>query len=328
MAGRKQGFEDQWVRPGSATLYATIIFLIIFTVFYASNYDGGFVFDDEPNITKNPAITEFEPGSFSTWTRAAFHSPARLRPIPYLTFAWQWWISGNDPAPFHFVNDLLHAAAAGALFFLILEFLAAHPPDVEPDRGRQRRIAFFGALLWGLHPVQTSTVTYIVQRMAVLSALFSFLGLYLYLLGNRMKSLRAYAGAFLCYLFALFSKENTAAVLPVVFAYEWMLTPREDARREKRMTALAGAALLAVAMALLYAWDSPTHFALGTLPGRDYTLLDRIISAPRAYLRYLGLLVFPVRQALDYGLSPSKSLLEPWTTLPAAVFFLLLLAAL
>ena len=47
-----------------------------------------------------------------------------------------------------------------------------------------RFIATLGAALWAINPIHTQAVTYIVQRMAILAALFYILGIYLYLKGR------------------------------------------------------------------------------------------------------------------------------------------------
>jgi len=113
---------------------------LVLVLTFTTNFDGAFVLDDRVNLTDNPAVTQFDPASPGSWYAAAFESPARLRPIPYLTFAWQWWLFGGSPAALHFLSDLFHALAAVAMFLLLLEFLTLHykpsPPAPLPNTGR------------------------------------------------------------------------------------------------------------------------------------------------------------------------------------------------
>ncbi len=307
--------------------WAAAVWILVLLAALTTNADGAFVFDDRPNITENPAVTGFDPARLQSWGEAAFGSPARFRPLPYLSFALQWKLSGNDPFGYHVVSDLLHALAALALLALLFEFLRSHGPDRLPDHWRAP-LAAAGALLWALHPAQTQAVTYIVQRMTVLAGLFSFAALRLYLVGRRTGKIRPYALAGLSYLLALASKESAATLPAVAILYEWFF-PRDEPPKARRIrwSLLILALLPPLLLAGAYAQASHQHFALGRLPGRDFTLWDRMLSAPRAYGRYFLLLIFPWRLALDHGMAPSKGLLEPWTTLPALLLFSGALAA-
>ena len=306
------------MRPKPRTL-AVIVFLLTFGLYLGTNYDGAFVFDDGPNILQNSAVTEFHPASLESWWAAAFESLAWLRPLPNLSFAWEWYLFGGNRAAFHALNDLLHALAAVFLFLAILEFLRLHGRYLR-DEQEMAWTAAAGALLWALHPVQTSAVTYVVQRMAVMAGLFSFGAFWLYLRGRRLGGPGSYAGSAVFYSLALASKENACVFPVVVLLYEWILgRPEEKRERRLRLALLFAAMIPPVLMAGAYALDSPGHFALGQMPGRDFTLWERLLTAPRCYFRYLVLLTFPVRQALIYGFPASSGLLAPGTTIASLV---------
>ena len=99
-------------------------------------------------------------------------------------------------------------------------------------------IGAFGAALWLLHPLQLSTVLYVVQRMAQLSTLFVLLGLWLYVRTRQRMSEGAIEPAQLLqaallwglfFLLGIFSKEN-AAILPLLcLAYEGVFRALGDA---------------------------------------------------------------------------------------------------
>jgi len=313
--------------PASLGPWAAAVWTLVLLAALTTNAGGAFVFDDRPNITENPAVTRFDPAHLQSWKEAAFGSPARFRPLPYLSFALQWKLSGSDPFGYHVVSDLLHALAALALLALLFEFLRSHGPDRVPKHWRAP-LAAAGALLWALHPAQTQAVTYIVQRMSVMAGLFSFTALWLYLVGQRKGRILPYALAGLSYLLALASKESAAALPAIVILYEWFFPVEEPKKaRQIRWGLLALALLPPLLLAGAYAQVSHQHFALGKLPGRDFTLWERILSAPRVYAQYFILLIFPRRLALDHGMSPSRGLLDPWTTLPAILLFVAILAA-
>src|SRR3546814_3430063 len=86
-----------------------------------------------------------------------------------LTFALDYWRAGGvEPAVFKATNIAIHALTTIVLvwFFRALLLAAAVP-------ARSVRFAAPAlALAWAIHPLQVSTVLYVVQRMQTLSTLF------------------------------------------------------------------------------------------------------------------------------------------------------------
>lgn len=90
-------------------------------------------------------------------------------------------------------------------------------------------IAFVTALLWLVHPLATQSVTYIVQRMNSMAAMFYVLSLLLYVVGRKIqlagqsgesihRALGCFVGSILAGLLALGSKE-IAVTLPAFIFY-------------------------------------------------------------------------------------------------------------
>ncbi|MCB0221928.1 MAG: tetratricopeptide repeat protein, partial [Chrysiogenetes bacterium] len=177
-------------------------------------------------------------------------------------------------------------------------------------------LATGAAALWALHPIQTQAVTYIVQRMTVLCGLFSLLAMWRYVRGVRTGERRDFLWSAAFYALALMSKESAAALPVVGLLYEWIVADpsREIGARRRRRIALAIAMIPPIILAGTYAALSDQHFALGTLPGRDYTLFERILSAPRVYFKGMAMLLWPSGQALDHAMVVSRGLFTPWTT--------------
>ena len=97
------------------------------------------------------------------------------RPLAMLTLVANALV---DPHPFGFklVNLGLHAVTAWLVFLLARGLLRMHHGQRTTDG-----LALITALAWAVHPLQVSTVAYVVQRMTILSALFVFAALVLYL---------------------------------------------------------------------------------------------------------------------------------------------------
>ena len=152
--------------------------MVIGAAAYASSFDGIFVFDDEPSIADNPNVRSLRP-----LTRAMAAPPDTTvsgRPIASLTFAINYALAPGDRRDlrgYHAVNLSIHILAALALFGVARRTLVS-------TRMRERfgaaatPLAFATALIWLVHPLQTGSVTYIVQRVESLMGLFYLLTLY------------------------------------------------------------------------------------------------------------------------------------------------------
>jgi hypothetical protein len=275
---------------------AIIIFLI-----YSSNLSGPFIFDDS-RIENNPPlhITNL---SLQSLTKAGFESSPSTRPVSYITFALNYYFHGFHTTGYHLVNICIHVLAAIFLFLLIKTTLSL--PHLQNKYAKFAWLPFAAALFWAVHPLQIQSVTYIIQRMNSLSAMFYILSLYLYakgrLSGPGVRKWLLFTGALLAGILALGSKE-TAATLPFfIFLYEWYFV-------------------------FLYLGSDPFSTILATYNLRDFTITQRVLTEFRVVVFYIGLLFFPHpgRLNLDHYFFNSSSLIAPITTLYSLAFLLLL----
>ncbi|ROR34199.1 tetratricopeptide repeat protein [Inmirania thermothiophila] len=291
-----------------ATLAHCAVLAALVGFAYANALQLPFLFDDVPNIVLNPAV---HPRSAADLA-AVLDSPySARRPLALATFALNYLAGGLDPAGYHLVNIVIHGANALLLYALIRILLAA----LGRDPGEAARLAFWGAALWAVNPLQTQAVTYVVQRMAALAALFYLAGLALLALhrAGRLRPGRFWMGLIACWVLALASKEN-AATLPLAV----LLLDRTVYAHRRPLVGGRALALLALVLAGL-AW-----FYLGgrlpdwtaRYPGRDFSPLERLLTEPRVLWHYLGLYLWPLpsRLHLDYAWAPSRGLLDPPVT--------------
>lgn len=163
---------------------------------YANSFSGPLIFDDLLSIPQNPTIRRLPtslmpPGGGLTVTG---------RPVLNLSFALNYALSGDRVWSYHALNLLIHICAGLALFGVIRRTLRLRSgqalagtnvvgrPLATDDRPRAgflqsdaTLIALAIALLWTLHPLQTESVTYIVQRAESLMGLFYLLTLYCFI---------------------------------------------------------------------------------------------------------------------------------------------------
>jgi tetratricopeptide (TPR) repeat protein len=291
---------------------------------YSNTYKAPFLFDDTQNITENPFLVMDEL-SWDSLRSAALSGPNSRRVLPNGSFALHHYFHGYDPLGYHLVNTIIHIAVAFALY--LLAHLTLSLPSLKMRPRTAAEIAFLASLLWAVHPLQTNAVTYIVQRMTSMAALFYLLAFYCYVRARLQEALSAkiilFALTGALGIMALFSKENSGMLPFAIMAYELLLLrPNTRLFRTRKALLLAGAAILVFAVITwLFLGSSPLASILGGYEGRGFTLLQRVLTQPRIILHYLSLLVLPLpsRLSLMYEFQVSTTLLTPFQTLPAIV---------
>lgn len=159
----------RFVVLGAALLVAAVCLA------YVNSFQGVFVMDDHESILANPTIRTVSWASLQPAGGTGFTVEAR--PILNLTLALNYAISGTNPWSYHATNLLIHALAALALFGWLRGILG------RTGARRADEVAFMVALLWALHPLQTESVTYVVQRTESLMGFFFLATLYCQLRG-------------------------------------------------------------------------------------------------------------------------------------------------
>jgi len=301
---------------------------------YASTADFPFVFDDLQNIRDNPHIRA-ERLSWDALWHAATHGPTK-RPVAYVSFALSHRVGGLEPAAYRWGNIAVHAVCGWLVYLLALRLLALHGrlSDQSPPRSFPKTrvaVALLTAAIFVAHPLQTQSVTYVVQRMASLSALFSLVSLLCWLAGRvRAGGPRRWlwAAAFASWLLALLAKENAATLPAVVLLIEWFfLRDLDPAWLRRHAVAIGAVAAVGIGLGVAYlaVWTTPHGWER-----YGFTPVERMLSELRVLWRYLALVALPLPswQNLGHEVAISRSLLEPPTTLLAGAGLALLFAGL
>lgn len=303
------------------------LFFVLTVAIYVNTFNASWHLDDYPNIVNNPAV-QLDTLSVEALGRALYGHPAQplrlSRPVAYLSFAANWYLGKDAVAGYHLVNILIHFLTAafllGAIQAILQTVTFRDLPAAERDF-----IALLGTVLWLVNPVHTQAVTYIVQRMAGLAALFTIGALFFYVRGRLAPAGRRRALFFFaCGLAAALgvgSKENAAmlpfALILVELCFFRNATPLWRQAGSRSLWAAVGVGVVLVA--ILVSWKGHLLFFVDGYGGRGFTLTERLLTQPRVLLLYLSQLAYPVPQRLsiDHNVTVSTSLLEPWSTLPA-----------
>ena len=156
----------------------TIAFFVVLSLgltIYLPGINGPFVFDDYHNIINNPLvrISQLETGQIVD-ALSSGNASYPDRAISRLSFALNYYFSGQvyDARAFKLTNIVIHLIN-GALVFALAQMLFAQSAGGVSNR-RAGWMAFLCAGVWLLHPLQLTSVLYVVQRMTSLSAMFMF----------------------------------------------------------------------------------------------------------------------------------------------------------
>jgi tetratricopeptide (TPR) repeat protein len=264
---------NPWAR---LAIPSALIVLFVFLA-YLPALHGGFIWDDDAHLTANPCIVG-PLGFREIWTSSA----ATYYPLVLSSFWVQHAIWGLNPLPYHLVNIAMHAACA-VLLWLVLRCLKV-------------RGAWFGAALWGLHPVQTESVAWITELKNTQSCLFYLLAIWFFLkwrtagtFAGRKGTEWDYALALLCAVLAILSKASTV-MLPVVLGLVWWWSDGRWCWRN--IFRLVPFFIISAAASGWTIWEQQFHSgAVG--PEWSQSRPERLVIAGKAVWFYLGKLLWP-----------------------------------
>ncbi len=265
----------------------------------------GFVnLEDYWLILENPHVRELSTAHLR-WMFSSLEY-GTYQPLGWLSYALIHRVQGFNPAVYHLVSWLAHAACAALLCFVAARILrAALPQASEPDLALAAAAA---AATWALHPMRVEQVAWATGLPDVLSTGF-FLAAVLAYLGIT-KDRRRVALAFGLFLVSsLFRWKGVG--LPVVLI---VLDAFVLARSFKRDVLLEKIPFLLLA-ALFGALNARSKLLLA--PGHAVDVGLSLLAGPALYLWKL---LLPIHLTVDYWVPRSPAL--------AAAFFLVSAAAL
>jgi len=270
-----------------------------------------------------------------------------FRSVANLSFALNYHLSGINLVAFRITNIIFHIVSAALVFYLT--YLTLTLPSMKDkygkidDDGIPLYAAFFAATLFLLHPIQTSAVNYITQRMVVMAGMFSFAGVILYVkaaVTAGKKSVLYYAVSALSFMLAIFSKENAVMVIPALMVYDFVfISAFRWSEFRKRFIPIVSCGIIPGLAAAYYfkaggfIGDIVTLFSSPDKPmesrpwmGIDmrWTPVEYILTEFRVVSRYIFLILVPIPSFMVFDYSSaypvSTGLFHPVTTLLSFLF--------
>ncbi len=330
--------------PGKTIIHILIIALIGFLIYSSALYTP-FYFDDRPNIVENRDLKDLK----------NFWPPKGSRWFGFLTLAVNYQCAGLDTLGYHIVNITVHIFNSILVYYLVMLTFKTpffrrqggsmesglHPapsaPRAENNELRDvRHIALFSGLLFVSHPIQTQSVTYIVQRFTSLATFFYLLSLAAYIkfrihdsrsaIQNKNIVNRASCIMYLASLFpavlAMKTKEIAFTLPFIIILYELSFLGKPDSAlsglaRYKRFVLLIPYLLTLIIIPLsMHGSGKPVGDIIGELRDAsqetsEIPRLNYLFTQFRVLVTYIRLFFLPVNQNLDYDYHIYKSFFEP-----------------
>lgn len=271
-------------------------------VLYFGTYHTPWIYDDLDGIRQNPALR----AGADLW-RIIETSPSDStpygRPLVALSLAANYALGGLAPAGYRAVNLALHFGAALWLYDLLRRVMKARTRcEIE----RAEPVAFWVALLFTVHPLATTVVTYTVQRAEGMMAFF-----YLATLAITARALAAPERKFWSTLSVVLcacgmAAKETMATAPVAalvmhracFAGSW----REVFSRWRLHLALVSTWAVLAACVITWPRRQSVGMSFDGMGPFDYLNLQT-----GAWLHYLSLIPAPWRIAIDHWPQPVEA---------------------
>ncbi len=286
--------------PDNNSPYILILILVVLLT-YSSSIFGVFLLDDQKQILSNPYTKSFKylgailSGGFEHLDKSVSNY---YRPIVEISYIPDYLLWGTDPKGYHLTNILIHTLTVIILFFL-LNALFDKP-----------KISFFTSLVFAVHPIYTSAVTYLSGRGDLLMIFFVLLSLFFFV--KYLKETKGTGWLFLMiscssYFLALLTKEASLIILAVVLLMRLFIKNcrKKWAPAYVLYTAATGLYSLIRSLAIKGFFVTKYEFA------SSISLAERLFTALASFLEHFMILVMPVGLHLDRSIVVSRSFTDP-----------------
>lgn len=288
---------------------------------YLATLSFGFVYDDVPQILKNPAIQSWRylPQYFTSHVWAAIYPNSAgnyYRPLFLLWLRLNYIVFGADSFGWHATSVLCHVVATYLVFRLIQQLTG------------DRWIAYSAAVMFGVHPAHIESVAWISGVTDPLMACFVLGSCTAFL--NFRESRKALSLILSLGLFALalLSKE-TAAVLPVLIFVLALIRPRNASLTEggqpKTLSAIRETApyVLVAVLYIIVRYQALRGFAHATI---SISWKEVLLTWPAVLWFYVQHLLFPVHLSEFYALDYVRHATVRLVVLPLLLLFAIAVA--
>jgi len=276
---------------------------------YYNSIHVPFIFDDRYHIVENTRIHQLWP----PWP-VLLHTS---RPVIYLSLALNYAIGRLNPIGYHVFNAAVHIAAALVLYGILRRtFLSSL---LRQRFGPSANwLAGLIALIWLVHPIQTESVTYTVQRGESLMGLFYLLTLYCVIRATESPHSRWWcAGAVASCCLGIGCKGVMLTAPVVVLLYDRVFFSRSWGELAQRRLVLYSALAATWLLYPVLLSQAPEEWKESA--GFEYTgaaPLQYAMTQSGVILHYLRLVFWPAGLCLDCGWPIARTIGDVFPQLP------------
>ena len=280
----KTRVQPQKAAPRSRTdLWISLALLAVSFLLYAQVGHFDFVnYDDPDSVSDNAHVRGGLTVDNVKWAFTSGEA-ANWFPVTRLSHLLDVQMFGLRSGPLHLMNVLFHALSAVLLFVFLNGATKARWPSAVV------------AMLFAVHPLHVESVAWIAERKDVLSAMFWFLTLWLYVRHTKRPSAGRYIATIVSFAVGLMAKPMLVT-LPVVLVLLDIWPLKRDAMKSLReklpffALALAGSIVTYLVQKTSGAVENVGAYPLGL----------RIANALVSYTTYIVKMVWPSGLAVFY----------------------------
>lgn len=302
-------------------LIASIIIAAMILIAYSNTFTASFHFDDNPAIVENPYIKNITVENI----KKLLHG---TRPVVNMSLLLNYQINGLDVVGWHIFNTLFHILNSLLVYALIFHTLNM-PLLSEKYSVISKRMAFFGALLFAVHPIQTQAVTYIISRTELLAAFFYLSTFFLYIRYRKTGNIANMIGAVLTAFLAMGSKEHAVTLPAMLLLYDFIFMSEGKIKNVlshwKSHLAIASSWSLLIFLLSTVKLEGVGFGIVGTQ--QEITPWTYLLTSFNVLWTYIRLLFLPINQNLDYDYPIAKTLFEFPTIISFIGHIIVILAA-
>lgn len=220
------------------------------------------------------------------------------QPLPVLTFAINYAMTGMEPMPIHLVNVAMHLINIWLVFKFISELTD------------KKNIALVVAFLFALHPMNVEAVSWMSARSSSMYVLFYLLALRSYVRYHKTNfQTKHLIIAALYFIVSLFSKAQAVTLPVVLFAIDYYYSRKLNAKLVLEKIPFFA---LSVVFGLITVMDSDTQGNLKDGMLISYNAIDLFFMVCYSFAFYFAKLILPANLCGIYVYPPKTGGSLPW----------------